>query len=65
MTKMQEWMQMSNTDSSSTDQNQVVQHEQHRQFPFIIIRFVMKAEGSQPLAPVRCDVITGKDLKLG
>lgn len=29
------------------DQNQVAQHEQHRQLPFIIIRFVRKAEGSQ------------------
>lgn len=54
---------MSNT-SSSTDQYQVVQHEQYRQFLFIIIRLVMTAEGSQPLAPVRCGVITGNDLKL-
>lgn len=46
------------------DQNQVTQHEQHRLLPFIIIRFVRKAEGSQAVAPGRCDVIRGKDLKL-
>lgn len=41
-------MQMDNP-SSSTDEHQDVLHEQTRQFPFIIIRFVIKAEGNQRL----------------
>lgn len=41
-----------NKPSSSTDQTLVTQPEQHRQFCFIIVRFVKKAERSQPLAPV-------------